>query len=72
MPLNKLHTRILIVRLWPERSGPGQVVWRGSVDDVQTGERFYFQTVADLAARIAAMLGTVSFQVERKEKGEET
>ena len=41
-------TCTLIVRLWPERGDEGRVVWRGSIDVVQTGERRYFQSLEAL------------------------
>jgi len=46
----------IVVRLWPEQLDAETVVWRGALECVQTGERAYFQTLSNLATRIAAML----------------
>lgn len=54
LPTHRTHT--LIVRLWPEPDGVGHVVWRGSIDYVQNGQRYYFQTLEGLGARIVLLL----------------
>lgn len=47
----------IIVRLWPEKGDGDQVMWRGSIDCVQTEEHAYFQTLPGLVERIAQIIG---------------
>jgi hypothetical protein len=51
------YPHVLVIRLWREE-GNGKPVWRGSVTDVQTGEKRYFQSLPDLAETIARVVGT--------------
>ncbi|MEW5829569.1 MAG: hypothetical protein AB1846_11805 [Chloroflexota bacterium] len=44
-----------IVRLWREKNG-SQVVWRGSVDHIQSGERAYFQAASHFMEIVSGIL----------------
>lgn len=48
--------RTFIIRLWLEPQSEGSGEWRGSVDFVQSGERFYFQSVDGLKQRLDLLL----------------
>lgn len=52
------HT--FIVRLWHEKADGGDFILRGSVDDVRSGERSYFQDIERLKEVIAQMMEKVS------------
>lgn len=47
-------TYSFVVRIWREgRDGlENAIVWRGSVDDVASGERFHFSDLGDIAGFI--------------------
>jgi hypothetical protein len=64
MVIPACRTHALLVRLWPEPDGAGQIVWRGSIDYVQTGERCYFQTLDGLSAQIALLLSRAAQRAE--------
>ena len=40
------HT--FVVRLWAETSAPNALQWRGSVEHVASGQKFYFTSLGDL------------------------
>lgn len=48
------HT--FIIRLWREKTDGDAFVLRGSVDDVRSGERLYFQNIERLKEVIAQMM----------------
>lgn len=39
---------LFIVRLWSEASQPTISEWRGSVEHIQSGRKFYFTSLGDL------------------------
>jgi hypothetical protein len=45
-----------LLRVWQVESDKG-VLWRGSLDCVQTGERVYFQTLEGLVEKLAQVIG---------------
>ncbi len=51
--------RSFVVRIWCEPPGVSGSVrdWRGTAEDVQTGNRYSFQTLADLAMHLARDTG---------------
>lgn len=46
-----------VIRLWHEKSN-GQFVWRGSLTNVKSGMKKYFQSVTDLTELLAEMVGS--------------
>lgn len=49
-----------IVRIWREATGNGDQasqVWRGSIDHIGSGKRFYFQDLDGIARFIREQLG---------------
>ena len=45
-----------IIHLWRENTDEESFVWRGSVDDVRSGERLYFQSIERLKEVIKQMM----------------
>jgi hypothetical protein len=59
MSIHDLPTRpqhLFVVRLWAEQSVSAPVQWRGSVEHVASGQRFYFTSLADMNDFIALQL----------------
>jgi hypothetical protein len=46
-----------ILHLWKEQSGSNRPVWRGSLTDVQSGERRHFQSLKGLIRRLLELIG---------------
>ncbi len=40
---------LFVVRMWAETVGPTPAQWRGSVEHISTGQKFYFTSMADMA-----------------------
>lgn len=55
MRKNALPTHTLIVRLWQENSEVPKDAWRGSIEHVKSGRRLYFQGLAEMELKIAAL-----------------
>ncbi len=49
-------THFFTVRVWLEKLADGQTEWRGKVQHVLTGERYYFRAWPTLIAHLVAML----------------
>jgi hypothetical protein len=46
-----------ILHLWKEQSGSNRLVWRGSLTDVQSGERRHFQSLKGLIKKLSELIG---------------
>lgn len=55
-------TYSFVVRIWREGrdSLESAIVWRGSVDDVASGERFHFSDLGDIAGFIRRQVHFIS------------
>ena len=49
---------LFIVRMWSETTDPDPAQWRGSVEHVPSGRKFYFTSVRDLNDFIALQIKT--------------
>jgi hypothetical protein len=58
MDQNQLRRRshLFTVRLWAEEIGDGQTEWRGRVQQVTSGEAYYFRDWPTLIAHLLKML----------------
>ncbi len=60
---------LFIVRMWSEAPASGPAQWRGSVEHVPSGQKFYFTSVRDLNDFIALQLSSpIQTLTHRKEK----
>lgn len=61
------HTHSFVVKVWleEEASSQSQALWRGHVTHVFSGERRYFQSMADLTAFIEGYLWAMGAQPTR-------
>jgi hypothetical protein len=59
MPTEEQTHHTFLVRLWREKDD-GNFVWRGSMTDVQSGAKKYFQSIPALAELIARAVGARS------------
>jgi hypothetical protein len=50
------RSQLFTVRVWREELGDGQFEWRGKVQQVDTGEAFYFREWEELTARLKSWL----------------
>lgn len=57
MPNQQQDQYTFVIRLWREKNN-GNFIWRGSLTNVQNGEKKYFQSVTDLTELIAQVIGT--------------
>jgi hypothetical protein len=64
------RTFAFVVRLWQERRDiPGSnPVWRGSIDDIQSGSRMYFVTLPELCEQIQARSGMTDAPATRRHR----
>lgn len=67
MPSARLE-HLFIVRLWQESGREESGAWRGLVEHVQSGQRLYFTTLADLNDFIALRMDS-SRMAEDKNSG---
>ena len=58
---------LFIVRMWSETDSADSAQWRGSVEHVASGRKFYFTSVRDMNDFIALHL-TIPNQTSSKEK----
>ena len=58
---------LFIVRMWSESDSPDSIHWRGSVEHIASGQKFYFTSVRDLDDFITLQLNT-SIQSASKRK----
>jgi len=58
MDRDQLHSRshLFTVRLWAEEIGEGQTEWRGRVQNLTSGEAYYFRDWSTLIAHLLQML----------------
>lgn len=55
-PYQGPHSHLFTVRLWREEVGRGQSEWRGKVQQVSTGEAYYFRGWQALISLLLQML----------------
>jgi hypothetical protein len=48
---------VFVVRIWLETDDLALAQWRGAVEHVSSGQRFYFTSLGDLSDFIAVRLG---------------
>ena len=69
--MNDIPTRpqhLFIVRMWSEADSPDLTRWRGSVEHVASGQKFYFTSVRDMNDFIALHLNaSIQAPSNRKE-----
>ena len=59
---------LFIVRMWSEADSPDATHWRGSVEHVPSGQKFYFTSARDLNDFIALQLNSpLKAPAQRKE-----
>lgn len=56
MQLEIRTNRTFILRVWREKNN-GAFTWRGSLTDVASGERRYFQSLKDLIKKLSELIG---------------
>jgi len=58
------HSLLFTVRVWSEDLGDGQTEWRGTLQQVTSGEAGYFRDWSTLVGMLQAMLPSAEPQVE--------
>ena len=61
----KPSSQLFTVRIWPELSNQGRIVWRGKVQHVPNGAWRYFQDGAGLIAFLQSQVEAVVLETQR-------
>jgi hypothetical protein len=56
---------LFVVRIWSEAANPTMAQWRGSVECISNGQKFYFTSLGDMKDFIALQLSVSNLSLSK-------